>query len=225
MKKQPAAVLAFVLLALSLTGCGTTDKPGNPASSPNAGAGQPASPGNNSGTGLPYGDAQDYIAQHLPAEFSITYRISKTVTTDVSTSMIRTSEGYYCERDDGIGSLFIKNGDLYDLYDGTPSTGFDKSDAPAQDQAAVDLGCEAHWMMTYHANFLQQMQPAGQGQVVGRDADKYVTGLQGYASSTFWIDRETGIALKMEAELTGEIPFVFEITKFQTSNVSLPAHG
>lgn len=243
MKRSFVVVLSWVMAAGLLAGCGVIATlpggAGGPADPPESSAvpgdanppdasGDPGSTGGGSGgtSGIPY--SRDYVDQHLTGDFSIRFDVASGPSASLSMAMMRTSEGYYFDLS-GAETLYIKNGDAYDVYQGAAGHFAQVGQAA---QADVDEGMSSilDSMVMYDTADIH-LKKAGTETVAGRDCDKLsasVSVLGKQASATFWVDKATGVCMKYEViDATGSLvqSLAYVVTEFKTSNVTLPAHG
>ena len=230
MTRKPIVAVAIIAGLLVLTGCGTSEQPAttspatsNPAPS-QAGNTSPATSQSTSGGATLQDDPSGYIKEHLTGDFSITYKNEGPDGSSTVHVCTRTSEGYYWA-DKILSHLYVKNGDTYDQYTGTPSGGdFKKvTSEPPMSQQDFEKGEFAVLCTTpmagFGRTFASYVEKMGSETILGRETDKY-----GFTSSgktyTYWMDRETGVCLKSDDSTTKS-----EATEFILSGVTLPAHS
>ena len=222
MKKIFAIILVLVLTLSLLTACGGTI------------VDDVSKDDSDDGT-FAYGNGTDYIANHLTGDYSITYKLSTSVSQEDAMEVIctRTSQGYYYKYA-GIEALYIKNEDGYDIYYGGSEGTFAKVDfmepIPKEDvekQMAAIIG----FMAQYSGSNISDMKKSGNETVAGRDCVKYVANIASPLGALQWIyciDKETGVCLKYTWDMAamGESGgFAFECSEFKTSGVVLPEYN
>lgn len=180
----------------------------------------------------------EYILSHLPAEFSISYKIILNDDYGQETfysKVVRTSKGYYFEGEGGPenSDLYIKNGDKYDNYyydyyekkfvfnDGYPQS----SQSSLDDKFLISCGIYmAPWATT--TGFTK----SGSQTIAGRSCDKYIFNAVAPGvniSYTYFIDKATGVCLKMTFEASAGSQYggyEFECIEFKTTGVTLPSY-
>ena len=235
MKKLFVLILALAL-TLSLAACGSgnnTNTGGNSGNNP-TGANSTGSPTSNGGdnTGaFAYGNGKDYIANHLKGDYSITYTVKSSDSSDTAVqSITKTAAGYYMVAD-GSESLFIKNGSQYDVYSGSKAEGFTKSGAQLSQEMVDTYTTALMTYMTYYGAYESGMKSDGSQAIAGRSCDQYTFDYAIAGASIKYvccIDKETGVCLKLTyaAAAGGQGgSMTFECTDFKTSGVSLPTYN
>jgi len=244
MKKAVAFTLALVLV-LSLAACGgnKSDASGGDKNTPSANSGGSSGGDNNAGGNG--GDSNDginelfefgeeYINNHLPAEYWIVYSITtyqNGETDNVTMEQIRTPEGYYWASGDDDGMILIKNGDNYDVYMKYDDVYENMGMSYNKEIAELMMIGISTYMQTY-AMYGSSLDRAGSQTVAGRDCEVYAFDytypVLGYKYKyTYCIDKATGVCLKSQIAIDGageKIGYEFECTKFQTSGVALPKY-
>ena len=173
---------------------------------------------------------KDEIKSQIKGDFSITYKIY-TSSSDKSAEMtfIRTSDGYYFDMSE-YKYLYIKNGDMYDVY--FPSDeGFFKVDflEPQPEDAAASAFGALYDLMTTHIG-KKDLKKDGDETVAGRSCDRYkesAVGLGVAFGGTYCIDKETGACLKFQYDMAAEGGMgsaTFECIEYLTNGVKLPAY-
>ena len=238
MKKTFIAVIGLIL-ALSLTACGSgNNNNSNTPSGNNSTPGNPAdtNSGNNNVVGEDVEFNMDYINNNLPASYHIVYNITmhQNGETDGTTlEQIRTPEGFYFGQDEDDGMLFIKNGNNYDTYYGYDGEFENAGMAYTKDMVEAMMFGINGYMTTYTAFSSQLGKSVGSVTVAGRNCEKYtfknssVPGIGYKMDYTYYIDKATGVCLKVDMEIQGggeKVGYEFEASKFETSGVSLPAY-
>ena len=116
----------------------------------------------------------DYIKSHLTGNFSITYTLNDGKTT-WENLMIRTSEGFYIEGGLNKGSLFIREGTTYSLYERGANGKFKL----ARSGWSQEDYTEFTYMMLYNDNFiptnglLKSTKQNGSYLVLGNPCEKF----------------------------------------------------
>ena len=171
---------------------------------------------------------KDEIKSNIKGDFSITYKVY-TSSSDKSADMIfiRTSDGYYFDMKE-YKYLYIKNGDMYDVY--FPSDeGFFKVDflEPQPEDAAASAFGALYDLMTTHIG-KKDLKKDGDETVAGRSCDRYKESAVGFGvafGGTYCIDKETGACLKFQYDMAvegGMGSATFECVEYLTSGVKLP---
>ena len=221
------AIIALLgVMLFMLTGCGTkedTNTPNNGGTTTNSG-------NNTAGESFEYG--QNYIDNHLKGDYWIAYNLTTYENGESDSSTIeikKTDAGYYFSQN-GSEGLFIKNGDKYDMYNGSDGE-YTKSEYMQYDKDYVELMMNAYTMyMTSYVGYANALSKSGTDTIAGRDCDVYKMDynhpMYNYQYKyTYYIDKDTGVGLKFSMDLSGsgqKMGVEFEATKFQTSGVSLP---
>ena len=227
--KRLFTVLLMVLLIFSLLcACGGKDKNqgDNIDINPTGDVGETADPGIEEGP-FAYGNGKDYIANNL-GDFSIVYKCVASGGGEFSEYEIkgaRTAEGYFVSIG-GLEQLYIKNGNTYDEYLNFGS-GFEKLGTATAEEAENSFSIVFDFLVAYK-NDTDNMQKVGTETIAGRNCDKYAYKVSGMEISTQWtycIDKETGVCLKWDVDLStmeGFVGITFECTEFKTSGAVLP---
>ena len=250
MKKAIACTLVLLLAAALLSACGSAvknarqivslaseladaDSSGGSRSGRSiaTGSGSDGSGSNDADDDFVYGNGTDYIASHLTGDFSITYRLTTSADDSGSAdlTMMRSSEGYLIRS--GITDiLYVKNGDVYDIYFPTDD-GYqllDFLDPASEEQIQSNL--VTMYSLMAHYSDVSGLKKDGDEVIAGRNCDIYKESAAGMGMAvgmSYSIDKETGVCLKttFDAAMAGNIMnMTFECTEFLTSGVTLPAH-
>ena len=225
--KKIFAIAPVLVLALSLlTACGGG---GNNSSGNSV---------NKNGGGEKFEYGQDYIAQNLKGDYSITYKYSISGQDDLIMTHTKTSAGYYYNYM-GMEGLFVKNGDKYDTYQGSAETGFTKvdfMDPLTEEEVKNDsmyslvYGMIDGFMIQY-GNDTSGMKKDGTATVAGRNCEKYTFQIAGMGAAykySYYIDKATGVCLKWDYDVAAggqAASMTFECTEFKTSGVTLPSYS
>lgn len=167
----------------------------------------------------------------LPEQYSITYEV-KTATGEVRTvRKIRDSDGNVYFQSGKEEMLFIKDGDLYALYE-KDSTGIyvARGVQAAYNEAYVDSVSSEFLSYAEQSKkqFIPGMESIGEETIHGRACDVYGVMLGSAdtgVSYSFYVDQETGICLGFDSNKSaggvdlGVDGDVFTCTEFETVNV------
>lgn len=178
----------------------------------------------------------NYLDDHLNGDYSITYKMMSGETggetTEFELKMIHTSEGYYTMMSEGAETLYIKNGDNYDLYEGDSENGFTYIEGMSMTEDDVKSYTQAFLgYMSAYEEIEDSLKKSGSVTIAGRDCDKYYyedSALGSKIKTEYCIDKETGICMKyfVEGSSFGEGgSYQFECTELLTSGVSLPSYN
>ena len=175
---------------------------------------------------------QDYINNNL-GDYLLVFNVKSYENGESDSTSIeirKTKAGYYMSSG-GSETLFIKNGDKFDVYMGSDGE-FEKS-GMQYDEDMVHAMMNVYTMyMSSYASYGSELTKVGTDTVAGRKCDKYsyefTYPMYNYKYVySYYIDKATGVGLKHTMELKGEgkkMGYEFEATKFETSGVSLPAY-
>jgi len=207
-----------------------------PASSA-SGGGAPASSGADAKSGDSGGAFEfglDFIEKNLKGSYHIVYDItafSDGEEDSISMEQIWTPEGFYFASN-GDGMLFIKNGEVYDVYADSGDGEFEKLPMTYPKDMAEAMVAGITGYMTTYASFADSLERDGSETVAGRDCEKYNLDFTHpmYNSKfkyTYSIDKATGVCLKFKMDLLSDgkkIGYEFVCSEFKTSGVSLPKY-
>ena len=232
--KKTVSFALVILFMITLACC--NDGAGNPAATPAAkatpspaAADSGTAAANQTGDEFKYGKSGDYVANHLPESFSITYRVSQGKEDEFyEMSYTRTPEGHYLNFMT-LNTLYIKNGDTYDTYF-VVDDNFQKLDFmdPKSEKDVLSEMDIVYKPMSEYSTW-SNLNKEGDETVAGRSCERYKSsasamGVAAYGVN-FYIDKETGICLKYTIDIAagGSLSnMTFECTEFKTSGVSLP---
>lgn len=225
--KKIAMFLLVLVMMLSLVACkGGKD----PVVGPDGGDNQPVGGEEES---FNYND--EYIAKHLNGDYLISYKLTTTDSADSGSDftilMMHNSEGYYIKISEDTEILYLKNGDMYDMYlpngdnqfEKIPDISYTEEDVKTQSQAFMGY-------MSAYSTFSDYLKKSGSATVAGRSCIKYKYDYSAFGvkvKGEYCIDKETGVCLKyvFEGSSGGEIgSYQFECTEFKTRGISLPSH-
>ena len=181
---------------------------------------------------------KDYIAQNLKGDYSITYKYSVAGQEDALViTHTRTSAGVYMSYG-GMEMLYIKNGDKYDIYQGSSENGFVKVDF-MDSVTQEEMESDALYSIAYsflnifihqYTDNISGLKKDGSATVAGRDCEKYTFQYSGFGAAvkyTYYIDKVTGVCMKWDYDVAAAGQggsMTFECIEFKTSGVTLPAY-
>ena len=172
---------------------------------------------------------KNYINSNLKGDFSITYTANEESGGWAQTIM-RTSEGCYSETtysdsDGGTGAmkiLYLKNGDVFDVYTDWSGEGFGTSNMTMTENEVME-SFPYFYMFDNVRELYDNVKKDGTETIAGRNCDIYkvTVSADGQSASFYYsVDRQTGIFMK---SVMG--PAIMECTEFKTSGVSLPSYS
>lgn len=193
-------------------------------------------------TQIVYGE--EYIKNHAPKEYKLSYKISvteegsKTTEAPYTITIAKNSEGVYLKMAD-MEQVFLKRDNGYEqfVYDSNTAEwtslstlgGIEADDSAYLTQEEVDdLTTSFTTYFVYYTDFKDEMKYDGKEDYLGRKCEKYKYkgGIPGYnAQYDILIDKETGICLKFSTTVkaAGDMASAnFETTEFVTSGIELP---
>ncbi len=210
-----------ILCSLSLFSC-KNDKADSTDTSDTQGA------QSSSGTQVIYDN--DYIKEHLPDSYTITYNVTEK-DESITCSVTKTNEGVLIDIGDGDPILFIRNEEKegYDMYSKGSESSYTKMDMGGVvitdaivNQSLVSF---SGWFTAYQSRS-EQLVADGTGNVADHECYKYkyIESEDSYAM--YYTDIKTGVCLKYEPFniKDEEFNYTFECTEFKTENISLPEY-